>query len=244
MPVLSPSNEVISFGGMVLRLLTAMLCGSLIGFGRSRRDRNAGLRTYLLVCVGSTVATMISLFQYEMLQTAWLDTALESGAKFDAARIASMAVVGIGFCGAGLIVKISYHQVHGLTTATGLFATVCLGIACGLGFYACVIPSLIMIMLVLNVLSPLEGAYKRKLKSCTLSVEFESVSDITAIVETLEKINVIVRDVDVDPTDSTEDQLASAVFVLQLPRDNYSHSSIMTTVAEMSCVYSVQELVA
>ena len=244
MPVLSHPFESLSLGGMILRLFAATLCGALIGFGRSRRDRNAGLRTYLLVCVGSTVATMISLFQYEMMQTAWRDVAQASDAKFDASRIASMAVTGIGFCGAGLIVKISYHQVQGLTTATGLFATVCLGIACGLGFYVCVIPSLIMIVLVLNVLAPLEGAYKRKLRGCTLNVEFEAVSDIASIVERLEKINVIVRDVDVNPADGTESQLTSAVFILQLPRDNYSHSSIMTTVAEMSCVYSVQELVA
>ena len=244
MSVLYRPFDEITLCDMALRLLAATVCGALIGFGRSRRDRNAGLRTYLLVCVGSAAATMISLYDYEMLKTAWSAVARSADAKFDASRIASLAVTGIGFCGAGLIVKISTYEVHGLTTATGLFSTVCLGIAAGLGFYECVFPAMIAIVMVLNTLSPLEGAYKRRLRTCTLNVEFESVSDINEIVDRLEEINVTVRDVDVDPTENSENDLATAIFTLQLPRDNYSHSSIMTTVAEMKCVYSVQELVA
>ena len=245
MTILSRPFDGISLVDLAVRLLLAMFCGAMIGIGRSVRDRNAGLRTYMLVCVGSAAATMISLYDYEMLRTAWQGVFVGAGGnKFDASRIASLAVTGIGFCGAGLIVKISNHRVQGLTTATGLFTTVCLGIATGLGFYECVIPGLILVMLVLNELSPLEGAFKRRIKNMTMNVTFANLADLSDIVEKLESIDVVIQDVDLDPADASGSKRASAVFVLKLPRFNFSHTSVLTAVAEMPCVYSVQEVVA
>ncbi len=72
-------------------------------------------------------------------------------------------------------------MVSWLTTATGLFASVCMGLACGFGFYECVIPVLVIVALVLNAMSPLEGEFKRKLRDLTLTVEFNEVSDIDVI---------------------------------------------------------------
>ena len=108
-----------TFGSMVLRLVLALACGGVLGYGRSQQERPAGLRTYMLVCLGAASAVMISLYLNEMLHGLWAETTAEVGSKFDAARMAAQTVTGIGFLGAGIIIKVSHQQVSGLTTATG-----------------------------------------------------------------------------------------------------------------------------
>ena len=229
-----------SFGSMVLRLALAMICGGVLGHGRSRMERPAGLRTYMLACMAATMSVLLALYEYQMLQGPWQAAA----GKFDVGRIAAQTISGIGYIGAGIIIKISHSQVKGLTTATGMFAAVCLGLACGIGFYECVIPALILVGLVLNVMSPLEGAFKRKLRNMTLNVEFREAGDISTIQETLEKLNAVVYDIEVERAESTGDHHASAVFVLKMSRDMHSHSGLLTSVAELSCVHAVSEILA
>ena len=234
----------LSFGAMVLRLALAMLCGGAVGYGRSKKERPAGLRTYMLVCLGAAAAVLMSLYLYQMLNGMWAETTAEVGSKFDAARYAAQAVAGIGFIGAGIIIKVSHSQVSGLTTATGLFASVCMGLACGVGFYECVIPVLVIIVLVLNVMSPLEGEFKRKLRNLTLTVEFNDVGDIDTIRRALEGQDAVIYDIDIESPERTENHYASAVFVMKLSKANHSHSGMVTTVAELSCVHGVSEIIA
>ena len=227
-----------------MRLGLAMLCGGMIGYGRSRKQRPAGLRTYMLVCLGAACAVLVSLYLHQMLQGQWADVTREVGNKFDAARIAAQTIAGIGFLGAGIIIKVSHSQVSGLTTATGLFASVCMGLACGFGFYACVVPALIIVAVVLNVMSPLEGEFKRKLRNITVTVEFNEASDIDAILQAMEGQGATVYDIDIERAESTEKHHASAVIVLKLSRENHSHSNVITSVAELDCVHGVSEIIA
>lgn len=173
-----------TFGSMVLRLALAMLAGGAIGYGRSKKERAAGLRTYMLITLGAAMSVLLSLYEYTMLtEGPWAETVERVGLKFDAARLVSQVITGIGFLGAGIIIKGAHQQVKGLTTVTGLFATVCMGIAAGAGFYWLVILCVALIVLVLNVMSPLEGAFKRRLRNITLYVEFGSVEDIATITD-------------------------------------------------------------
>ena len=109
---------------VALRLLLAVLTGGLVGYGRSKRDRAAGFRTYILISLGAAMSVSLTLYDYEMLHGPWADVVARVGSKFDASRLASQAVTGIGFLGAGIIITASHQQVKGLTTATGMFATV------------------------------------------------------------------------------------------------------------------------
>jgi len=234
----------LTFGAMVLRLTLAMLCGGTIGYGRSRKERPAGLRTYMLVCLGAASAVLVSLYLYQMLNGMWEEITKEAGSKFDAARIAAQTIAGIGFLGAGIIIKVRHFQVSGLTTATGLFAAVCMGLACGFGFYECAVPALVIVAVVLNVMSPLEGEFKRKLRNLTLTVEFDKVGDIETIRQALEGKDATIYDIDVEQPETTEKHYASAVFVIKLGKANHSHSSMVTTVAELKCVHGVSEIIA
>ena len=229
-----------NFGSLVLRLLLALVSGGVIGYGRSKKECAAGLRTYMLISLGAALAITITLYEYQMLHGPWAEVVAAVGEKFDASRLASQAVTGIGFLGAGTILKVAHQQVKGLTTATGLFATVCMSLAAGAGFYECVITVLVLIVLVLNVMTPLEILFKRRLRNITLNVEMNSVEDIDAISCAIEAQNAVVYEVDVENAESP----ASAIFILQMSRANNSHSNMLTAVAELSCVRSVQELIS
>ena len=125
---------------VLVRLLLAAIFGGLLGFERARKMRAAGLRTYMLVCIGACIAMMTGQFL------------MEAYGAGDPGRIAAQVVSGIGFLGAGTIMMSGYHRVKGLTTAAGLWVAGCLGVAIGAGFY---IGS--VIMLVIIVVSMLFG---------------------------------------------------------------------------------------
>ena len=236
------SLRAFSIQSAALRMLLAMVSGGIIGYGRSRKARAAGFRTYMIICIGAAMAVLLSLYQYEMLQKSWEIEGVSD--KFDASRAASQVIAGIGFLGAGIIIKAAHQQVVGLTTATGLFAVTCLGLACGAGFYEVVIIVLALVVLVLNIMSPQEIAFKRRLRNITLNVEFNSVEDIDRITGVIEEQRARIYDIDIERTERKGDKFPSAIFILQLSRDNHSHSSMLTTVAELPCVVSVQELIS
>ena len=225
------------------RLLTAMLCGFVIGYGRSRKARDAVLPTYMLVTVGAAMSVMISLYQYQMLSGPWSEIVSRVGVKYDTTRIASMVVTGIGFLGAGIIIKTDHMQVRGLTTATGLFATVCLGLAAGLGFYELVFSAMILSTLVLNLIGPLESEYKRRLRNITMHIVYMDPNDIGTICEVIERRDAQILDIDVQRDEVDEANEKSAVLTIRLSRKNHSHSAMLSTIAELDCVNEVRELI-
>lgn len=120
---LDPLREY-TFLSAVCRLLLAMLCGSVIGYGRSKSRRPAGMRTYIIISIGSAMAVLVTLFQNELLQEGiWKDLP----AKFDASRLASQVITGIGFLDAGIILKAAHQQVSGLAIGTAYFELGILG---------------------------------------------------------------------------------------------------------------------
>ena len=114
----------ITFFTVLLRMLIAVACGSAIGIERSIKNRSAGFRTHILVCVGAATASMTGHYLYLVAQ---LPT--------DMTRIGAQVITGLGFIGAGTIIVTHKNTVKGLTTAAGLWATGIIGLAVGSGFY-------------------------------------------------------------------------------------------------------------
>jgi putative Mg2+ transporter-C (MgtC) family protein len=120
----------LGWDGVLWRLLLAAALGGAIGFERELREREAGLRTHALVCVGSALFTIVSAYGFEGFLT--------SGAQVvraDPTRIAAQIVTGIGFLGAGAIIRQGF-SVRGLTTAATLWVAAAIGIASGAGYYS------------------------------------------------------------------------------------------------------------
>ena len=237
LPFFDPLRQF-SFWSVVFRLLLAILCGGIVGYGRSARNSAASFHTYMLVSLGAALSVMITLYEYTMLQTAWADVVGQVGEKFDASRMAAQVVSGIGFLGVGTILIVAHRKVRGLTTATGMFATACMSVAAGAGFYECVLTVALLGALVLNVMVPLEVSLRRRHGNITLAVEMGDVSDIDRVASVIEAEHARVYEVDVDRTGSP----ASASFVVRLDRANGSYSAMLSSVAGLPCVHSVQDL--
>ena len=233
-----------SFISVFLRLTLAMLAGGVIGYGRSKKRKAAGLRTFMLMSMGASLTVMLALYEHRMLSTDWAPAVQAAGLKFDGSRYAAQVISGSGFIAAGTIISGRHQQVDGLTTATGMFASVCMGLAAGAGFYLLVILLLAVILLALDILYPLEPGFKRRVRNFSMYVEFLNMEVINTITEAVLAQGAQIFEVDIENTKAGEDRFPSAIFTLRLSRDNYSHSSMLTAIAELDCVQSIQELVA
>lgn len=128
-----------------LRLLLAVLFGGVIGLERDVHRHTAGFRTHILVCVGAALAMLTN--QY--ISDVW-------GSDTDPARIGAQVIAGVGFLGVGTILVTGRTHIRGLTTAAGLWASACLGLAVGIGFYEGALIGAALILIVLGLLPRLE----------------------------------------------------------------------------------------
>ncbi len=126
---------------MILRLLLAAALGAIIGYQRERAGKPAGLRTHVLICVGAALFTMASIYGF--------------GAGADPARVAAGIVAGIGFIGAGSIIRREEGIVAGLTTAATIWAVAGIGLAAGTGLYLLSAVTTIVILVVLFLPHPI-----------------------------------------------------------------------------------------
>ena len=113
----------LNMASILLRIFLAVLVGGVLGMERGRKRHPAGLRTYILVCLGAALVMMTNQFVYN-----------EFGAS-DPVRLGAQVISGIGFLGAGTIMVTGRSRIKGLTTAAGLWASACGGLAIGIGFY-------------------------------------------------------------------------------------------------------------
>jgi len=147
---------------LLVRLALAVICGGVIGFDRGKHREAAGLRTHILVCVGSACAMLVGAFVYE-----------QAGGGIDPARIGAQVISGVGFIGAGTIIFNSRHQVIGVTTAAGLWASAAMGLAAGCGYYECAIVMCVILFLTLHILNRMDDQYVKKTGNVKVYVECE-----------------------------------------------------------------------
>ena len=227
-----------NFVSVMVRLLLALAAGGIIGYGRTRRRRNAGLRTYILVSIGAAMTMILSLYEHEMLQSLWRTN---QEVKFDASRFSAQVIAGIGFLASGTIIAVGRQEVTGLTTAISLFAAGCLGIAAGAGFYECVILAGVLMVLTLEVLQPMEKSFKRRLHNVTIYVEYTDALNVSEITEAVTGLGAQILEMDIE-TKTRAEQNPTAVLLLKLSRENPSHAAVISSVAELACVRSVHEM--
>ncbi|WP_338863525.1 MgtC/SapB family protein [Myxococcus stipitatus] len=141
---------------IALRLGLAALMGAMLGLERELRGHAAGLRTHIIVSLGACLFTLCSVF------IEWsLGGASPEGSRADVSRIASQVVVGIGFLGAGAIIR-DQGSIRGLTTAANLWLTASVGLSIGMGFYAAATATVLIALLALAGLRPVERLIRRR----------------------------------------------------------------------------------
>ena len=130
---------------IIVRLTLATICAGILGHERGKKKRPAGFRTHIVVCIGATMVMVTSQYMTDVL-----------GITTDASRMGAQVISGIGFLGAGTIMVVGRNQVKGLTTAAGLWACACMGLAIGIGFYEGAIITCIYLLAVVTFLHRLD----------------------------------------------------------------------------------------
>ena len=177
---------------VILRILVAFILGGALGMERGLKQRPAGLRTYMLVCVG---ACMI------MLTNQYIFQAFGTG---DPVRMGAQVVSGIGFLGAGTIIVTKHSQIKGLTTAAGLWAAAAVGLATGIGFYEAAVAGALMIFLTLTVLSRLDARMHRKTRYFDIYIELPRQMGLGAFIHRLRDREITVLDLQMESANDVE----------------------------------------
>lgn len=167
---------------VAFRIVLSTVVGGLIGLERGRTGHAAGLRTHILVAIGSAMTVMLG--QYSVARL---------GFGGDPMRVSAQVISGIGFLGAGQIMTRGGSQVTGLTTAAGLWATASIGLAIGLGFYSAAFFSFLAVKLTITLLPRLELTMRAK-GSCTgFYVELQNADCIPQFVKTTQELGAETR---------------------------------------------------
>ena len=192
---------------IILRLLLALVFGGLIGLERGADRHPAGFRTHILVCVGAALAMITNQYMVDL----W-------PAQVDPSRIGAQVITGVGFLGAGTIILTGRNRIRGLTTAAGLWASACIGLAVGIGFYSGAVIGTILIYISLALLPHIETAVYKRAGNLALYIEVIDRSVFTTVMEAIRAQGVVVEDMDFSRGSVMTEQGIGFSARLHLPR--------------------------
>ena len=221
---------------VILRLAVAMLCGGLIGLERASKRRAAGFRTYMVVCLGATLAMLLNQYIDDMLVHAW-----QISQTTDAARLGAQVINGIGFLGAGTIILTGSQQVKGLTTAAGLWASACMGLAIGAGFFEAALIACLLIVVIITLFTRVESWITRHSRNMNLLVRLDTLDDVRTVMEKIRSGNNVVYDVEMSKGKEALGESPSAIFSIKLAK-RVSHASVIMAIADLDSVRAITEL--
>ena len=196
---MSSFTNTLTIYEIILRIFMAIVIGGIIGYERGHHNRPAGFRTHILVCLGATIVSMIQdQLRINLHNYALAFPAASQVLKTDLGRIGAQVVSGIGFLGAGTIMR-DKGIIGGLTTAASIWATGCLGLSIGWGFYYLAIPAGIGIIIVLVTLKKLERYWIENKHIMKIDIQYNkeySYSDILIKnYNIFKEMNVRIKDV-------------------------------------------------
>lgn len=204
----------------LLRIVLALICGFFLGLERKQHRHAVGIRTLALICVSSALLSILSIFMAE-----------NSLAEGDPTRIAAGVVTGIGFLGAGAILRQGLN-IRGLTTAAVIFAAAAIGLACGAGLY---MPALATLLIALIILFSVDK-FERKLfpaeKTKSLTLKFADTQiDEKTIHALLEENGLVIFDVNVEY--SVKNSQVILTYLLKSP-DDLNHLKLVDKLSKMN----------
>ncbi|MGN1367847.1 MAG: MgtC/SapB family protein [Aristaeellaceae bacterium] len=187
---------------VLLRIISSFVLGGMLGLERGLKQRPAGLRTYMLVCVGSCLIMLTNEYVAQVFGTG------------DPVRMGAQVVSGIGFLGAGTIMVTKHNQIKGLTTAAGLWAAAAVGLATGIGFHEAAITGATVIFITLSVLSNLDGRMHRKADHFEVYTELPPSVSLGMLLDALDTRDFIIDDIQLDARQELPDGSRSFLMLL------------------------------
>ena len=222
-----------------LRLLLAVVFGGIVGYTREKDNKPAGFRTHILVCFGAAVISMVQdQLRINILELASMNLKLSGVIKTDLGRLGAQVVSGIGFLGAGSIMKEKGETVGGMTTAAGIWATGCAGLGIGWGFYNLAIPAIVFMLVIIVIFKKFEPKIVKKTKLLKFEVKFlEDKNYAKGLLATYEVFNqklIKITQIDKNEAENT------AIFTVNMD-EKIDISDVIVSLSAIKAVEVVKE---
>lgn len=219
----------LNINSIIFRILLSMICGGLLGLERSIKNRPAGFKTYMIVCLSSSLIMMTNQFMYNIYSSG------------DPARLGAQVISGIGFLGAGTILVTNRSQVRGLTSAAGLWASACLGLAIGTGFYYGAIFVVIAVLLIVTLFNKIEEYITSNNKIITLYTSFSSLEYFDKFISFIHKSNYKMIDIELTKDTSLKELSVIAILILEANK-KFNHAEAIHAFSSFEGLIHLEEL--
>lgn len=219
----------ITYLSVVLRPVLAMVIGGIIGLERGMKNRPAGMRTYMLVCVGACLIMLTNQYLYQVSNSG------------DPMRLGAQVVSGIGFLGAGTIVVTRHNQIKGLTTAAGLWTAAGVGLALGVGFYEAALVVGFLVFSVLTLLQRWDNRMRSKTKTMEVYIEFSEKTNLGNLIREIRGMNVEIQNVQLEHEYATDETARAIIATLKFAKRS-EHSLMLKKLYNLEGVIYLEEL--
>ena len=219
----------VTLAAVACRIVAALLIGGVLGMERGMKNRPAGLRTYMLVCVGSCLIMLTNQYIYQL-----------TGAG-DPMRLGAQVVSGIGFLGAGTIVTTRRSHIRGLTTAAGLWAAAGVGLALGIGFYEAALIAGFTIFVIMTLLHHLDTRMHRNTRMLEIYVELAPTFSLGAFIHHIRDQGLEITDVQHDRDGVLEHGQRAFIATLRSPKRR-NHVLLMEEIRKVEGILYLEEL--
>lgn len=204
--------------------------GGLLGIDRGMKNRPAGLRTFMLLSMGSAIVMITNQFLYQVYHTG------------DPARLGAQVISGIGFIGAGSIIVTTRNQIKGLTTAAGLWACACVGLAIGIGLYEVAVFGTVCIFFVLTLLREVDTKMRKRTRQLYAYCELDKGIPLHKLIEHTRAQGLQVLDLQFQSEASASDLTALTVTLRSDSIHKYNHEEIMELMRKLDGLSYIEEL--
>lgn len=209
--------------GVFVRIFASLIIGGLIGLERGMKHRPAGLRTYMVVCLGACLVMLTNQYIFQVFGTG------------DPVRMGAQVVSGIGFLGAGTIIVTRRNQIKGLTTAAGLWASAGVGLALGIGFYEAAIAGALAVFSVMTLLQRMDNKMHSKTRALDVYVEISKDCPLGDFLHSVRELGIEVRDTQREL--DTDENVRAYITTLHLQKRTKHHIIVESLRALPGVVY-------
>lgn len=206
-----------------------MICGGIIGLERSRKNRPAGFRTYMIVCLSSALVMMTNQYIYNNF----------SGS--DPARLGAQVISGIGFLGAGTIMITSRNQIKGLTSAAGLWASACLGLAIGVGFYTGAVIVALIVFIIITFFKKIDYMLTSNNRIINIYTSFKSIEQLDKFIIFCNLSDFKVRNIEITKDTIPHEISVIAIITLEA-KERINHVDVIQRLNSFEGLVHIEEL--
>ena len=219
----------INMASICVRIVLSLIIGGILGMERVRKNRPTGFRTYMLVCLGSTLVMMTNQYVYQRFGSS------------DLTRMGAQVISGIGFLGAGTIIVTGRQQIKGIMTAAGMWTSACCGLAIGIGFYEGAIAGGIVVFLIMEFLERLEGVIRNHSQIMDVYLEFDGKKMFSNFLTYARNNEFEVSNIQMNKNKHMKESEMSVVLTLE-SRTKRTQEEMLSVISNMDGVDFIEKL--